>query len=161
MEDELERLKRDADTNCDEVARLDRIVQERRRVVASMDLALERAKIFEDNGLTDEANRIRSAVNAFGKPGQDNGVVVARDLDTADEGGYTHVKDGTIIVAFNMEQLNEQNVAHEGVHVQQASRYLNGTNISLHDAEMEAYTVSALVSETNVGIFKRTVEGRI
>ncbi len=119
----------------------------RQTITDAMNNALKAAE--SSNLTSQESRRIKDAIAAYGLPGVDNGVTVGLDKDPT-EGGYTHVEGKQVIVAFNPMEINAANVAHEGVHAQQALTFVKtGRNTTTFDTENAAYTVGAL---TNVGL---------
>ena len=130
--------------NRGEMGRVGDILNKRASIVSSMQSALKAA----ESPLLSPAERqkIKDSINAYGKAGVDNGVTVGLTDDNT-IGGFTQVEGKQVIVAFNPNDIDAANVAHEGSHARQGLEFVKtGKNVSLFQTEEEAYTVGALTS---------------
>lgn len=134
----------DNKANAERRSELTSILTGREGIISAMNSAMS----FANSGLLSrkESKKIKEAIENYGEPGKENGVVVGIDLDK--ENGATTVEGKNVIVAFSdPATILATSVAHEGVHIGQAKDYIaTGNSISAFDGESEGYTVAALTA---------------
>ncbi len=166
-DDDLRKKLKNA-KDAKEAQRIQSILDQRQSITNALSEARMSTYIGADVGTIQEAEELRNALDAYGQPGEDNGVTVGIAQPNTPGygriGGVTVVQGGRVLVGFPAYLLSASNpflfayVAHEGVHILQAKHWLEDDPLGLcgdlydpndYDSEVAAYGVMSTAVRGN------------